>query len=118
MAFAKPIAEYESVASWRQGLRDQWGGDPLAEEPEKLSALADFCEFVAKDPDELLAFCFLRKKQSGERFVSTKRREQVAAWLREWRDRSGKSGVEARRAVSVILSFLIHCGVQMHPGMV
>ena len=69
MRLDRPIEDFESVEGWAQGLRDQWGGDPLAEDPEKLVSLAAFCEFVDMDPDELLAFCFLRRKATGERFV-------------------------------------------------
>jgi len=118
MGLERPIGEYDSVATWAKGLREQWGGDPLAEEPEKLEALAAFCAFDGRDPDELLAFCFLRRKATGERFVSVKRREEVAARLRAFRAASGLSGTEARRLVSALLSFFIHNGVQMHTGMV
>jgi hypothetical protein len=118
VALERAIGEYQSVADWAQGLRDHWGGDPLAEEPEKLEALAAFCDFVGKDPDELLAYCFLRRKATGERFGSVKRREEVAGQLREFRDRSGLEGTAARKLVNDVLSFLIHGGVLIHPAMV
>lgn len=118
MALPRAIADYESVTGWAQGLRDQWGGDPLAEEPEKLEALAAFCDFIGKDPDELLAYCFLRRKATGERFGSVKRREEVARQLRAFRDRSGLEGMPARKLVNDVLSFLIHGGVLIHPGMI
>ncbi|HVR31028.1 MAG TPA: hypothetical protein VMS86_16015 [Thermoanaerobaculia bacterium] len=118
MTLARPLAEYESVQGWRTGLAQQWGGDPLAEDAEKLLALESFCAFVGKEPDELLAFCFLRRKATGERFGSVERREQVAAWLREWRAQSGLTGAAARKRVNDVLSFLIHGGVMIHPGMV
>lgn len=118
MGLAKPIEEYESVQGWAEGLRKQWGGDPLAEEPERMESLRQFCEFAGKDPDELLAFCFLRKKASGQRFGSVKRREEVARQLREFRDGSELPERQARRAVNDVLSFLIHGGVLIHKGMV
>jgi hypothetical protein len=118
MTLARPLADYESVQGWRDGLAQQWGGDPLAEDPDKLAALESFCSHVGKDPDQLLAFCFLRRKATGERFGSVERREQVAGWLREWRGQSGLSGVAARKRVNDVLSFLIHGGVMIHPGMV
>jgi hypothetical protein len=113
-----PIQDYESTATWRDGLRQQWGGDPLAEEPEKLRALAAFCEFSGKDPDELVAFCFLRRKATGERFASVKRRQALAEQLRAFRDAAQLSQAESRRMVSNVLSFFIHNGVLMNPGMV
>ena len=118
MGLARPIEEYDSVAAWSKGLKEQWGGDPLAEEPEKLAGLAAFCEFDGRDPDELLAFCFLRKKETGVRFASVKRREAMAERLREYRVASGSSGTAARRLTSTLLSFFIHNGIQMHTGMI
>lgn len=115
---AKQIEGYSSVATWRRGLEEQWGGDPLAEDGEKLATLAQFCDFVERDPDELVAFCFLRRRQSGERFVSVKRREEVARQLRRFRDERGLSGIAGRRLVSPVLSFLIHNGVMINPGAV
>ena len=118
MGLERPIEEYESVATWAKGLQEQWGGDPLTEEPEKLEALAAFCEFDGRDPDELLAFCFLRRKETGVRFASVKRREAVAGQLRAFRTASGLYGSEARRLTSNLLSFFIHNGIQMHTGMI
>jgi len=118
MGLARPIEEYESVSAWSKGLKEQWGGDPLAEEPEKLAGLAAFCEFDGRDPDELLAFCFLRKKDTGVRFASVKRREAMAGRLGEYRVASGASGTAARRLTSHLLSFFIHNGIQMHTGMI
>lgn len=118
MSLPRPIEEYSSVENWRQRLQEQWGDDPLGEDPDKLEALAGFCASIDKDPDELLDFCFLRKKATGDRFGSARRREQVAEWLRQWRDASGKTGIEARKLTNDVLSFLIHGGVLIHPGMV
>lgn len=118
MELEKPIEEYESVATWAKGLREQWGGDPLAEEPEKLETLREFCAFTDRDPDALVAFCFLRRRATGERFGSVKRREEIAAQLRAFRDDRGVTGTAARRLVNDVLSFLIHNGVLINPGMV
>jgi hypothetical protein len=118
MPLGRPIEAYESIATWRKGLQEQWGGDPLAEEPEKLRTIQAFCEFFGKDPDELVAFCFLRRKATGERFGSVKRREEVIEKLRSFRDQSGVAGTGARRLVNDVLSLLIHNGVLINPGMV
>ena len=112
------LESYASVKKWGEGLRKQWSGDPLAEEPSKLETLAAFCEFIDKQPDELVAFCFLRRRETGERFGSVKRREEVTGQLRAFRDDRGLSGLAARRLTSDVLSFLIHNGVLIHPGMV
>jgi hypothetical protein len=118
LGLPKPIGEYDSVRTWAMALCEQWGGDPLAEEPEKLETLQTFCEFAGKDPDELVAFCFLRRRETGERFGSVKRREQVAEQLRTFRSASQLTGTKARKLVNDVLSFLIHNGVLINPGMI
>jgi hypothetical protein len=65
-----------------------------------------------------VAFCFLRRKATGERFGSVKRREEVAESLRAFRDQSGLTGTPARKLVNDVLSFLIHNGVLINPGMI
>lgn len=112
------VTEFESIAQWRKGLIDQWGGDPLAEEPARLSTVNAFCEFLGKTPDELVAFCFLRKKATGQRFASTKRREAVAAQLKAFRQERGLTALQGRKASADVLSFLVHNGVMIHMGMV
>ena len=66
----------------------------------------------------LVAFCFLRRKATGERFGSVKRREAVTEQLTAFRDARGLSGGEGKRLVADVMSFLIHNGVMMHTGMV
>ena len=112
----QPIREYESVRDWDRALREQWGGDPLGEEPEKLETLARFCEFSGRDPDEWLAFCFLRKRDTGARFGSTQRRKVLADQIAAFRDDSGVTGLPARRLVNDLLSFFIHGGVLINAG--
>ncbi len=107
------IDGYESVAAWADSLRQQWGGDPLAEDSDKLEALAAFCETVGKDPDELVAFCLLRRKATGERFTSQKRRAEVVGQLNDFVVSSGLKGIAARRLKSNVVSFFTHNGVLM-----
>ena len=90
---------------------DHWGGDPLAEDPAKLSVLVKFCEFSEMDPDALLDFCFLRRRETGEKFPSKKRREEVVAMVAQFCKDSGLKGVEARRQRNHVFSFLSHNGV-------
>ncbi len=116
MALERALDAYPSVAVWREGLRAQWGGDPLGEDPGKLDSLAKFCEFTGQDPDALVAFCFLRKRATGERFVSVARRAELAAKLRDCIAARALSSLEARRASADVLSFLIHNGVMMNAG--
>jgi hypothetical protein len=109
MALAKPIGEYDTVRAWDDGLKKQWGGDPLAEEPEMLAALEKFCEFVAEDPDAIAAKLFRIRKSDGERVLSVKWRAHYADKVKEFR--AAVPGPERQREGSAVLSFMIHNGV-------
>ena len=105
---SRPLAEYQSVVTWGDGLRNQWGGDPLAEEPEKLQALEAFCAFVGEDPDTIVGHCFRVRKSDGERVLSTKWRTHYAEQIKAFRTQQSTDG--PRRAAAV-LGFLIHNGI-------
>jgi hypothetical protein len=107
-ALSRLITEYRSVAIWREGLRNQWGGDPLTEDPEKLQALGMFCEFVGEDPDAVIGHCFRVRKSDGARVLSGKWRAHYAEKIKAFRAQSATDG--PRRAAAV-LGFLIHNGV-------
>ncbi len=109
MMTEQTIEGYESVRTWRRDLSDQWGGDPIAEEPEKLQALARFCEFVGEDPDTIIGQCFRVRKLDGERVISTKWRAHYAKKIREFREQNPDQ--ESQRLGANVLSFLIHNGV-------
>ncbi len=103
----KAISAYRSVEVWREGLRVQWGGDPLAEEPDRLDALQSFCAFVGEDPDAIVEHCFRIRKSDGERVLSSKWRAHYAEHIKAFRLQTPDG---ARRAAAV-LGFLIHNGV-------
>lgn len=107
-ALERPITECHSVMTWGEGLRVQWGGDPLAEEPEKIHALEEFCTFVGEDPDAIVQRCFRIRKSDGERVLSNKWRTHYADKIKAFRTHGAANG--PRRAAAV-LSFLIHNGI-------
>jgi hypothetical protein len=107
-ALGQPITAYRSVAAWAESLRQQWGGDPLAEEPEKLEALAEFCTFVDEDPDAIVQRCFRVRKSDGARVLSDKWRTHYAERIKAFRAQHPANG--PRRAAAV-LGFLIHNGI-------
>ena len=109
MALAKPVTEFETVRAWDEGLKKQWGGDPLAEEPDMVEALVAFCEFVGEDPDTIAGKLFRIRKADGERVLSVKWRTHYADKVKEFRAR--KPGNEGQREGSAVLSFMIHNGV-------
>jgi hypothetical protein len=108
MALAKPITEFDTVKAWAEGLRNQWGGDPLAEEPEMLEALVRFCDFVGEDPDAIVGKLFRIRKDDGERVLSVKWRTHYAGKIKEFR---AKADDAADRRGADVLSFMIHNGV-------
>jgi hypothetical protein len=73
--------------------------------------LDDFCAFTGRSPDELVAFCFLRKKATGERFVSVKRRVTMNEWIDAFVREQGWTGKDAVANANVIRGFLIHNAV-------
>ena len=110
MSLAKPIQEYESVKTWDQGLRNQWGGDPLGEEPDLLATLGEFCEFLGEDPDAIIGKLFRIRKEDNERVLSVKWRTHYANKVKEFRATAG-GGAASQRKGSDVLSFMIHNGV-------
>ncbi|MGQ0466246.1 MAG: hypothetical protein ACT4QG_13090 [Sporichthyaceae bacterium] len=84
---------------------------PPEKQDELLDVLGGFLDEIGKSPDELVEFCFLRKKDTGERFLSQKRRaevnEQIDAYVR------GRGWVEKQAVVkaNVIRGFMVHNGV-------
>jgi hypothetical protein len=92
-----------TVARWRDSA-GQVGEDHLA-------LLGEFCRHVGKTPEELVAFCFLHKRETGERFLSVRRRATVNEWLDEFVLAQGWTGKEAVVRANVVRGFLIHNGV-------
>jgi hypothetical protein len=109
MMAEQTIEAYESVRTWRRDLSEQWGGDPIAEDPDKLQALARFCEFVGEDSDAIVARCFRVRKSDGEQVISAKWRAHYAEKVREFREQNPDH--ESHRLGANVLSFLIHNGV-------
>jgi hypothetical protein len=106
---SRGIESQASVKQWAAGA----GFDhaPAEVREDKLAILTGFCTKVGKQPDELVAFCILRKKATGERFLSVKRREAINGWLDEFTDEQGWTGKQAVVNANVVRSFLIHNGV-------
>ncbi len=103
------IESQASVKQWAAGAG--FDHDPVEVREEKLGILEDFCAKVDKSPDDLVAFCILRKKATGERFLSVKRREAINNWLDEFAAEQGWTGKQAVVNANVVRSFLIHNGV-------
>ena len=109
MAIERPLREYETVRHWDEGLRQQWGGNPLEEDPEKLEALQAFCDLIGESPDEIVAKCFRIRKSDGERVLSAKWRRHYADKVKEFRLQT--PGIAGRRRGAAVLGFMIHNGI-------
>lgn len=103
------IRDYPTVRRWLRGA----GHDkqPTEVQDKYLGVLAQFVEHTGKNPDELVAFCFLRKRATGEQFVSVKRRVQVNEWIDAFVTDQGWTGKAAVANANIVRSFLIHNGV-------
>jgi hypothetical protein len=103
------LKQHERVRTWFAGARhDEL---PAADQQRYLEALHGFLTGVGKHPDEIVAFCYLRKRATGERFLSQQRRVEVNEMIDAWVGRNGWTGKDAVRMANVIRGFLIHNGV-------
>ncbi len=113
MAPEKPIADYETVQTWRSGLREQWGED--LDMALRSSALERFCDFAGKDPDALIAEC-TREVESGKR-IRIKARREYSEKIAEFQAASGSTLLAQRKLGNTIRSFFIHNGIFMQAGL-
>ena len=100
------FARYTSVQAWRADYVRHWGdNDPGL--TQNLEILQEFCRFVEKDPDAIIAEC-LRQVEAGKRIRLKARRRYIEA-IREFETRHERG----RAAGNVVRSFLIHNGIAM-----
>jgi hypothetical protein len=102
------------VKHWFAGARHD--AAPEADQARYLSLLAGFVAHAGKSPDELVEYCFLRKKDTGERFSSVKRRGEVNEWIQAWVDVQGWTGKDAVVNGNVVRGFMIHNGAVIQGG--
>jgi hypothetical protein len=101
--------QFVSVQRWVAGTTyDEEHPDRLR---QRLDVLRGFLASIDTEPDSLVAFCFLRKKDTGERFVSTKRRGVVNEQIDLYVQAQGWTGKAAVANGNIVRSFLIHNGI-------
>lgn len=110
----RPLAEYASVRVWLDGLRRHWGGDPEADDPERLPMLEAFCRYAGRDPDRIIAETTMLK--DGERRIRIKGRERYARLIDEWQATVEGSRLRRAKWGNAVRSFLIHNGVLLQSG--
>lgn len=98
------LAASAAVQTWLADYVRYWGeSDPGLR--QNLEVLGEFCQFVGREPDDIIADC-LRQVEAGKRIRPKARRRYLEA-IRQF-EGSHKKG---RPAGNVIRSFLIHNGI-------
>jgi hypothetical protein len=108
------LRESASVRHWFASARHD--AAPDEQQQRVLALLDDFAGFAGMSPDELVAFCFLRKKDTGERFSSVKRRGEVNDWIEAWVAEQSWTGKDAVANGNVVRGFMIHNGAVIQGG--
>jgi hypothetical protein len=111
----RPMLDYVSVQTWLDGLRQHWGGDPVADDPERLPILESFCRFASTDPDGIIKGTTMIK--DGERRIRVKGREKYAALIDDFQASVEGSRFKKGKWGNTVRSFLIHNGVLLAQGM-
>jgi hypothetical protein len=106
---ALDLREAESVRHWFASAKHDTA--PAEAQERMLVVLDAFCRQTGMSPDDLAGYCFLRKKDTGKRFVSVKRRVSMNEWIDQLVAAEGWEGKEAVVNANVIRGFLIHNGV-------
>ncbi len=110
MAVDPTFWESPAVQRWIAGLRTQSGLE-IGQDDERLQLLAGFCDVTGRTPDDTVAFCFLRRRADGSRFLSVQRRQALSAEIDDYIRSTGREGHEFVVAANTLRSFLIHNGV-------
>lgn len=90
--------------------------DPPEMQERLLGVVGEFSQYTGRSPEELVSGCFLRRKATGDLFISTKRRLAMNESISEFVDRKGWTGRDAVANGNVIRGFLIHNGVLIQGG--
>jgi hypothetical protein len=111
----RPMADYATVQTWLDGLRQHWGGDPETEDPERLPILEAFCIFASVDPDRIIKETTMIK--DGEKRIRIKGRERYAGLIDDFQAQVEGSRFKKGKWGNTVRSFLIHNGVLLAQGM-
>lgn len=103
------LRESPAVRKWLDNTTDP--SDSAERVNHRLDVLAAFLRVVGKDQDELVEWCYLRKRDTKERFVSTKRRAELNEQIDKFVVDRGWVGRDAVANGNLVRSFLIHNGV-------
>lgn len=99
-----------AVQKWIESLRKR-SGEEVDLQDERVALVKSFCEYVGKTPDEVIDYCWLKKRKDGLRSISSKRRKETTELIEEYVRQTGRTGYSANVAANTVRSFLIHNGV-------
>lgn len=108
------LLDAKSVKQWITSARLE--SDEPDRREHRMTLLAGFLAEIGKGPDDLVEYCFLRKKDTGERFCSVKRRGEVDDWIEAFVAKNGWTGKEAVVNGNTLRSFMIHNGALIQGG--
>jgi hypothetical protein len=103
----RPLLDYWRVQQWLDDFEKSWGPNQRGHDLQ-LAKLEQFCEFVGKNPDEIISEC-LRPVGDGQETIRYKVRHFYIDRIKEFEalPEVGRQGGNSIR------SFLIHNGVSM-----
>ena len=104
------IADLPTVRRWFESAR--YDNDPEEERQARLALLAEFCDHIGENPDELVAG-LLRTTKDGDTAIRAKRREAVNLAIEEFVDKRGDTGRAAVVSGNAIRGFMVHNGIMI-----
>lgn len=107
---ASQAAESPTIRRWLDGLRDQSGITAGIDDP-RVQLVAGFCQSSGRSPEEVVEYCFLVRKATGQRFLSVERRKELGQQIDEYVRGLGHAGHQFVATANTLRSFLIHNGV-------
>ncbi|MGH8990402.1 MAG: hypothetical protein ACRDYV_16810 [Acidimicrobiia bacterium] len=104
------IAGLRTVRRWFESARHD--DDPDEERRLRLALLAEFCDHIGENPDELVAG-LLRTTKDGDTAIRSKRREAVNNAIEEFVEKRGDTGKAAVVGGNTIRGFMVHNGIMI-----
>ncbi len=106
---ADSVRGYESSRRWLSSRRSMWG--ETGEDEKILSYLAEFCDAVGQNPDEMVDACLRRSAEGGPFVLRTRARREFIDRIDKFEQDTG-----SREKANAVRSFFIHNGVAMNPS--
>ncbi len=114
MVVQEPIEQYETVRTWFEDFKRNWGEKP-EDASSRLEVLRRFCQFVGKDPDTIIQECL--RTTDGQMKISVNGRKFYDGKIREFQGSLEGDARQKAQGGNTIRSFLIHNGIFLQSGM-